>query len=306
MGYSNSWVQSTPAANCDVVTSPNAHDVLLFWAVTDTAATFTWPGGFSELASHSGGPDGQAAGVAIKYDATGSEGTLRVTPSAGSAIGGVVALSSCINSSSGLAFTTVEGHNDAANPSPLDIDVNATPSGDGTTLISFGFGDVQGSDNVAFTVSTTAGTTGAWTQRQDQQSGFYNTAFSTATQTTAGAITVRQHMVVAPDQLGGCHILVGLLPLLPVITGLKSVVVWEGQDAVFSLTATYTGTASYQWKFNGSNVGTNSDTYTRVGCVAADNGGAVTCVVTDDNGSTTSISVALTVLHAPKLAWIKA
>jgi hypothetical protein len=62
-----------------------------------------------------------------------------------------------------------------------------------------------------------------------------------------------------------------------------------GGTATYSISATTSGGAlSYQWKLNGSNVGTNSSSYTTATLSAADNGGIVTCVVTDSNGSTTS------------------
>lgn len=74
------------------------------------------------------------------------------------------------------------------------------------------------------------------------------------------------------------------------------------QTAKVGATATYTiaatasgGSNSYQWKFNGSNVGTDSSTYARTGVVLADHGGSVTCVVTDSNGPTTSSAASLTV-----------
>lgn len=74
------------------------------------------------------------------------------------------------------------------------------------------------------------------------------------------------------------------------------------QTAKVGATATYTiaattsgGTLHYQWKFNGTNVGTDSSSYARTGVVLGDHGGTVTCVVTDDNGDTTSSGATLTV-----------
>ena len=74
------------------------------------------------------------------------------------------------------------------------------------------------------------------------------------------------------------------------------------QTAKVGATATYTiaattsgGTLHYQWKFNGTNVGTDSSSSARTGVVLGDHGGTVTCVVTDDNGDTTSSGATLTV-----------
>lgn len=83
-------------------------------------------------------------------------------------------------------------------------------------------------------------------------------------------------------------------------------VVYEGQTANFSISATASaGALHYQWKDDGSNVGTDSNSYS-VTPVRADSGSLITCVVTDDNGSTTSQTVYLIVLGSAKLAWIKA
>jgi hypothetical protein len=67
-----------------------------------------------------------------------------------------------------------------------------------------------------------------------------------------------------------------------------------GQTAQFTVAATGTGTLHYQWKKDGTNIGTDSDTLSFV-TVIGDNGAQITCVVTDDNGSTTSNAATLTV-----------
>ncbi|MGL4649242.1 MAG: immunoglobulin domain-containing protein [Caldilineaceae bacterium] len=70
----------------------------------------------------------------------------------------------------------------------------------------------------------------------------------------------------------------------------------EGSSATYTVAATVTGTPAYQWKLNGSNVGTNSASYTLPASIALD-GAQVTCTVTDDNGSTTSAVAYLYVLR---------
>ena len=82
---------------------------------------------------------------------------------------------------------------------------------------------------------------------------------------------------------------------------------YEGQTATFSLTANPTGTPSYQWKDDGSNVGTDSDTYTTAAAVySTDNGAQITCDVTDDNGTSTSSAATWTVLMTAKPFYLKA
>jgi hypothetical protein len=85
--------------------------------------------------------------------------------------------------------------------------------------------------------------------------------------------------------------------------------VFAGQLATFSVSATASsggGTLSYQWKDDGSNVGTNSSTYTTAATTMGDNGSQITCVVTDSNGSTTTNAATLTVLYGVRAFGIKA
>jgi hypothetical protein len=78
-----------------------------------------------------------------------------------------------------------------------------------------------------------------------------------------------------------------------------------GATASFSVTATGTGTLSYQWqRLHGtwSNVGTNSNTYSFT-AAAVDNGDSVFVTVTDDNRSTASNKVACIVLQLPSFTY---
>lgn len=81
---------------------------------------------------------------------------------------------------------------------------------------------------------------------------------------------------------------------------------YEGQSASFTTAATTSGgTLHYQWKDDGSNVGSDSDTYSPT-VAYADNGSAITVVVSDDNGSTTSSAATLTAILTARLGWFKA
>jgi hypothetical protein len=86
----------------------------------------------------------------------------------------------------------------------------------------------------------------------------------------------------------------------------SSVAVYVGQTANFTISATGTGTLHYQWKVNGSNVGTDANSYTTGATVLADDGNQITCDVTDDNGTVTSATAILTVLPTVALAWVTA
>jgi hypothetical protein len=81
---------------------------------------------------------------------------------------------------------------------------------------------------------------------------------------------------------------------------------YEGQTANFTISATGTGTLSYQWKDDGSNVGTDSNSYTTAALTFSDNGAQITCDVTDDVDTTASSAATLTVLIAARSAWLRA
>ncbi len=93
----------------------------------------------------------------------------------------------------------------------------------------------------------------------------------------------------------------------PVITAQpQPVSTFAGNTATFSVTATGTGTLHYQWKQNGSNVGTDSSSYTTPTLDMSFNGSVYTVDVTDDNGTTTSQGALLTVYIVAAVAWIRA
>jgi hypothetical protein len=218
VAYSNSWVNNTPNTNLDVVTSPSAHDVLIAFAKCDTASqAFTWPAGFSIIGTaQDTTADGQTTAIAIKNDATGSEGTLRIS-CAVNCVGGIIAYSGR-NNSSPQAFTASQTNNNTGTASPWTIDSNSvTPSGDGVDLFAFMSDDVQlFQPDVAHTIATISGSTGSWTNRQDPSSNSsYDYCVASATQTSAGAITVRGTGTSAGDQAGRCLFLVGLLSSVP-------------------------------------------------------------------------------------------
>jgi hypothetical protein len=82
----------------------------------------------------------------------------------------------------------------------------------------------------------------------------------------------------------------------PVITVQPaSVTVTVGQPASFTVAATGTAPLSYQWTKNGSNVGTNSATYSTAATTSADNVAKIQVTVSNSKGSTPSSMVTLTV-----------
>jgi hypothetical protein len=75
-----------------------------------------------------------------------------------------------------------------------------------------------------------------------------------------------------------------------------------GQTASFSVTATGTGTLTYQWKKNGAAIsGATSSAYTTPATIASDNGAVFTVTVTGTSGNVTSSGATLTVNALPSI-----
>lgn len=79
-----------------------------------------------------------------------------------------------------------------------------------------------------------------------------------------------------------------------------SQVVTVGQNATFSVVVAGYGQFSYQWTFDGANVGSNSSSYTRANCQLADDNGRVR--VTVSNGTDTAQSLTATLSVNPSVA----
>ena len=75
-----------------------------------------------------------------------------------------------------------------------------------------------------------------------------------------------------------------------------SITITEGQPANFSITATGSGTLTYQWLRNGTNIsGATSATYSLPAPTITDSGAVFSCVVSNSAGSVTSANATLTV-----------
>jgi hypothetical protein len=80
---------------------------------------------------------------------------------------------------------------------------------------------------------------------------------------------------------------------------------YAGQTATFTVSATTSaGSLTYQWTKNGSNVGTNSNSYTTPVLTNNNNLDIYQVSVTDSNGTTVSNTVYLIVIPTGILAWI--
>ena len=95
----------------------------------------------------------------------------------------------------------------------------------------------------------------------------------------------------------------GYRPVAPTVTRPASITVPLGQTATFSVSATGTGTITYQWFKNGVAInGAASSSYTTPPTVAGDTGSLFTVTVTDLTGSVTSLPATLTVQLPTPLA----
>ena len=213
MAFSDSWKQETandPVTVPFTPTPPNANDVLVGYAINDdTSASFTLDStGWTESGEQQVTTDSQGAVWGYKAQASGSETGAIFNPAVGQAIAGVAAFSGRDNASP-LSATPVSAFTNTGMASPATLSVSITPAHNGCDLCVVAGWDVR--DNVdvtSWTATTTSGSTSAWTLRQDLRSGFRNMAIFTATQTTAGAITVQVSGSFTGTNTAGRHVVI--------------------------------------------------------------------------------------------------
>ena len=226
MAYSQSWVNSTPADPCVVTVSPTANDVLIAYQISDaTGAAGAAPTGFSgtALVDITSTFDNSRLTVWIKQQATGSETSVSLNGASNAIIGGVLAFSGIDNTTS----LDVAAQSFADSVSGTTASASLTPVTNGCDIVAILDADT-GSVDSTFSFSTTSGTTGAWTGRTDQNSGFYNVGSGTATQTTAGAITVQGTQSNAGGRL---FALIALRPATNALNATPGAWAWAGSAA---------------------------------------------------------------------------
>src|SRR5207247_174954 len=112
----------------------------------------------------------------------------------------------------------------------------------------------------------------------------------------AGVTTVMYALVSAPDVNCSFTVTVNTNVVPSVSIGANpGNTICSGTNVTFTATPTNGGTPSYQWKLNGKNVGTNSNTYQNAALV---NGDIVTVVMTSSiacANPTTATSNAITI-----------
>lgn len=192
MAFSGAWGNSTPAATQDITIAPNEGDLLLCYACDDVNGTmfenYTFTG-WTELtlSSLNSTNDNQAFHVWYKI-AGASETSANLDIDVGiNFIAGVVAFSG-IDTADPFDVTTVESESGASASTTTDISI--TPETNGCDIVFLEGRDT--STSTSFTFSTTSGTTGSWTTRNDQHGGtYYHLGAGSCVQTTASALTAR-------------------------------------------------------------------------------------------------------------------
>jgi hypothetical protein len=134
------------------------------------------------------------------------------------------------------------------------------------------------------------------------------TAASYTTPATTSADNATQFTVTITNSFGSATsnaatlsvAAAGVAPSITSQPASKSVNV--GQTATFSVTATGTGTLTYQWKKNGAAVsGATSSTYTTPATIASDSGAVFTVTIAGTSGNVTSSGATITVNAPPSI-----
>lgn len=163
---------------------------------------------------------------------------------------------------------------------------------------------VTAGQSVSFSVTATGSGTLSYQWRKNGTAIFGATSatFTLATTVTADAGT---YSVVVGNAVGSvtsasATLTVNAAPVGPSITSQPtSQAVTAGQSVSFSVAATGSGTLSYQWKKNGTNIpGATSATFT-LSIASTNDVGTYAVVVTNSVASVTSVAVTLAVSPAP-------
>lgn len=189
MAWKEFWANSTPADPMVVTIAPAANDFLIGSAVTDNSAVLTLdttPAGWTQRFRSQVTTDGQTHQV-IDKKAAGTETSVTFDSTDGNLSMAFVASFSGVDTTTPLDVAPATFSSSTA---ATTTDLSLTPATNNCDLAFIQAQD-NGNANYTFTFSTVVGTTGAWTTRVDQNSGFFNQALGSAVQATAGALTAR-------------------------------------------------------------------------------------------------------------------
>ena len=224
----------------------------------------------------------------------------------GAAVSGATSASyttpTATSANNGEQFTvTITNVGGSVTSSAATLTVNAAPSITSQPANQ----TVSAGQSAAFSVAAT-GTptlTYQWSKNGAAISGATSPSYTTPA--TASTDSGSQFSVTVTNSFGSvtsgaATLTVNAAPTIA--TQPESQAVTVGQTATFSVTATGTGTLTYQWKKNGTAVsGATAASYTTPATIASDNGTTFTVTVTGTSGSVTSNAATLTVNAPPTI-----
>jgi hypothetical protein len=171
--------------------------------------------------------------------------------------------------------------------------IPATPSASSNSPVCLG-------STINLTTAAVAGATYNWTGPSTFTSSSQNPTRSNSTTAMAGTYSLTTTVNGCTSAAGTTAVVVNGSTVTPAVsisitTGGNPTC--TGQSLTFTASPTNGGTTpSYQWKLNGTNVGTNSPTYTNASLA---NGNIITCLMTSNNSCaspTTATSNAITMI----------
>lgn len=269
-----------------------AHDYLAGWFVSDIAGQApTQPSGWNALTNVDlSGPDGQTCRFSDKDDASGSDSFL-FTNSFGSHCALVTGAWIGRDNSSPRSATPVSTQNTSSNASPISGSISGITASQGDDIAVF-----VATDQTAGGGRWTGSTITNYTERNDGVAIDWASGIALQTRDNVSSGATGSLSITLTDASAGNAGYAAIVVAIKAAPGGPTINTQPvNQTGSVGGTATYTisatasgGSLSYQWKLNGTNVGTDSSSYTTATLAAGDNGGVVTCVVTDSNGSATS------------------
>jgi PKD repeat protein len=157
---------------------------------------------------------------------------------------------------------------------------------------------------INLTTPTVAGATYSWTGPSTFTSSTQNPSRPSSTLAMAGTYSVTITVSGCTSAAGTTAVVVSssVTPAVTIAQTTGSNPMCAGSSATFTATPTNGGTTPvYQWQLNGSNVGTNSPTYTNASLT---NGQTITCIMTSGSAcaspaSVTSTGITMTVNPVP-------
>ena len=203
---------TTPAHPIAIDPSATSGDTIINGVITDSATgvTFTYPTSFTELVNAlCNSSDGGSLGVAYKKTASGSEGSISTSNSGSQQMIGFMLSFSGVDQTTPIDVTPPAAvTNTTQTAAPLVIDSNSiTPVTNGSMIVAVRLTDVSAGESKPCTFSTLSGSTGSWTTNDyNNAGGFYNISVGYASQTTAGALTVRSSTSGAANAAGSLFV----------------------------------------------------------------------------------------------------